>query len=183
MRIGSMQWLATGLTGGALLLTALVHGRQLPAPAPATPVARPAPCASADHRAFDFWVGHWSVHGKTDKLVGENRIEKRHGGCVLHESYMTPGGYTGESINMYDASRKRWTQTWADNGGLLLRLEGGMREGSMVMEGETVLANGKVQAQRITWTPQADGTVRQHWEARNEQGQWTTQFDGTYRRK
>jgi hypothetical protein len=164
-------------------MMALAHGRQSAPVAPATPVTRIAPCATAEHRAFDFWIGQWMVYGKAGKLAGENHIERRHGGCVLHESYTTPTGYTGESINMYDASRKRWVQTWADNGGLLLRLEGGMREGSMVMEGESQLANGKVQAQRITWTPMADGTVRQHWEAKNEQGQWTTQFDGIYRRK
>lgn len=165
----SLAWLT--VMGHALAQT-------VPPPAP-----RPQPCASAEHRAFDFWAGDWVVYGKAGKLAGENRIEKRHGGCMLHESYKTPSGYSGESINMYDSSRKRWYQTWADNGGLLLRLEGGLVEGSMVLEGESLLPNGRPQAQRITWTPNADGTVRQHWEAKNEQGQWTTQFDGTYRRK
>lgn len=140
------------------------------------------PCASADHRAFDFWVGEWKVTAG-GRLAGENRIERRHGGCVLHESYVTPKGYAGESINIYDAKRKVWHQTWADTTGLLLILEGGMRDGSMVMEGNGIDAKGKPQKQRMTWTPNPDGTVRQHWEVQDEKGEWKTSFDGKYERK
>jgi hypothetical protein len=36
----------------------------------------------------------------------------------------------------------------------------------------------------ITWTPRADGTVRQVWRVSRDAGQtWTTNFDGTYVRK
>ena len=34
-----------------------------------------------------------------------------------------------------------------------------------------------------TWTPNPDGTVRQHWEISSDAGKsWTTAFDGLYRR-
>ena len=37
---------------------------------------------------------------------------------------------------------------------------------------------------RITWTPNKDGTVRQLWEASTDQGKtWQVAFDGLYRRK
>jgi hypothetical protein len=57
---------------------------------------------------------------------------------VLHERYATPGGYSGESLNIYDASRKLWHQTWVDSTGTLLLLDGGVRDGRMMLEGQTL---------------------------------------------
>jgi len=37
--------------------------------------------------------------------------------------------------------------------------------------------------QRITWTPAADGNVRQLWEAADDEGAWSVVFDGRYTRK
>ena len=102
---------------------------------------------------------------------------------MLHERYSTPRGYSGESLNIYDAARRVWHQTWVDSSGTLLLLEGGLREGSMVLEGSLPGTDGKPVRQRITWTPNADGTVRQHWETSAADGVWSTAFDGTYRRQ
>ena len=140
-------------------------------------------CSAPAYRAFDFWIGEWQVHGANGKLAGTNTITKAHGGCVLHESYRTPGAYSGESLNIYDASRKVWHQSWADSTGLLLTLEGGLQDGKMVLEGKGVDAAGAPISHRITWSPNADGSVRQHWESTNAAGQWTTAFDGKYTRK
>ncbi len=142
-----------------------------------------APCSAAEHRAFDFWLGDWNVHTPKGQLAGTNRIEKEYGGCVLHERYDTGRGYRGESLNMFDASRKLWHQTWVDSSGTLLLLEGGFRDGSMHLAGETLGANGKSTKHRITWTPSADGSVRQLWETTDAAGKWTVAFDGRYTRK
>ena len=88
------------------------------------------------HRQFDFWLGEWEVRTPDGKLAGTNRITREYGGCVLHERYDTGRGYSGESLNVYDAPRKAWHQTWVDNGGLLLVLEGAFRANRMVLEGE-----------------------------------------------
>jgi hypothetical protein len=53
----------------------------------------------------------------------------------------------------------------------------------MVMEGERRLPDGTRQLEKITWTPNKDGTLRQVWLSSRDQGmRWTTVFDGTYRR-
>ncbi|MEO7338154.1 MAG: hypothetical protein ABIV63_16395, partial [Caldimonas sp.] len=91
-------------------------------------------------------------------------------------------GYSGESLNAYDASRKVWHQTWVDSSGTLLVLEGGLRGGSMVLEGQGASADGVIK-HRITWTPNADGSVRKFWESTDAKGQWHTAFDGTYTKK
>ncbi|MGH7628109.1 MAG: hypothetical protein ACREOF_01720 [Gemmatimonadales bacterium] len=146
------------------------------------PTARASPaCASAEHRQFDFWLGEWEVRRADGKLAGRNTITREHGGCVLQERYAAVGGYTGTSLNIYDATRKRWHQTWTDNGGLLLELDGHFRDGKMILRGETLDSAGKVVQERITWTPRQDGKVRQLWEQSADGGAtWTVAFDGIY---
>jgi hypothetical protein len=97
-----------------------------------------APCASPEHRQFDFWIGEWQVKKPDGGFAGINRIESQYGGCVVHEHYVTGHGYSGESLNLYDATRKVWHQTWVDNTGLLLTLEGRFDGKSMVLEGQAV---------------------------------------------
>ena len=53
----------------------------------------------------------------------------------------------------------------------------------MVMQGKGLDSNGNVTLQRITWTPNQDGTVRQLWQQSVDKGaNWQTLFDGTYRK-
>jgi hypothetical protein len=146
----------------------------------AAPLAQAQVCAGPEYRAFDFWQGSWQVHTPDGKLAGHNRIERAEDGCVLHEHYTTERGYSGESLNIYDASRKVWHQTWVDTGGMLLVLEGGAADGKMVMEGQTANPQGAPTRHRITWTPNKDGSVRQLWESTDAAGQWTVAFDGKY---
>ena len=142
----------------------------------ATGIAQAAtpPCSAPEHRQFDFWLGDWQVHKPDGSFVGINRITREYGGCVIHERYATGRGYSGESLNAYDAARKVWHQTWVDDTGLLLTLEGRWDGKQMVLEGNR---------QRITWTPDAQGGVRQLWEAADEKGAWSVVFDGRYTRQ
>lgn len=142
--------------------------------------AKESPCMNEPEHAFDFWIGHWQVHTPEGKLAGINRIDAEYDGCVLHERYQTNHGYRGESLNIYDRGRKKWHQTWVDNTGLLLVLEGGLVEGNMVLEGEVVDKDGKITRHRITWSKNADSSVRQHWQTLNAQNEWHTEFDGRY---
>ena len=146
-------------------------------------VAAVGACDASEHRQFDFWLGEWNVRTPEGKLAGVNVITREYEGCVLHERYNTNKGYSGESLNTYDVGRKVWHQTWVDTAGTLLLLEGGLRGRSMVLEGQTTEASGKVTKHRITWTPNADGSVRQHWESTDGAGQWSTAFDGLYTKK
>jgi hypothetical protein len=149
---------------------------------PAAHAASP-PCASVEHHQFDFWIGDWQVHTPNGKFAGLNRITQEYGGCVIHEHYATGKGYSGESLNTYDAARKVWHQTWVDNGGLLLTIEGRWDGKSMVLEGLAPTPSGDMAKQRVTWTPNEDGSVRQLWEAADGKGGWTVVFDGRYTRK
>jgi hypothetical protein len=142
-----------------------------------------AACDDPSYRQFDFWLGQWQVHTPDGKLAGTNGITREYDGCVLHERYTTPRGYSGESLNMYDAARKMWHQTWVDNEGTLLLLEGRLIDGRMRMEGQITEGNGKITRHRITWTPNSDGSIRQLWESTDSKGQWITAFDGRYTKR
>lgn len=145
--------------------------------------AASAACDTPEFRQFDFWLGDWRVLKPDGSFAGTNRVTSEYGGCVVHEHYVTGKGYSGESLNIYDAARKVWHQTWTDNEGLLLTLEGHLVGKSMILEGVSVQPNGVALKQRITWSPSADGSVRQLWEATDEKGAWSVAFDGKYTKK
>jgi hypothetical protein len=137
-------------------------------------------CSSEKHGQFDFWVGEWSV-SSGEQFAGTNRIEKRHGGCVLAEHWTSArGNFTGSSLNTYDAATDRWHQTWADSSGTLLQLDGHFEDGRMVLQGTRPGTSGEVVSHQISWTPNPDGTVRQLWRTRIDEADWTTLFDGLY---
>ncbi len=143
--------------------------------------AAAAACQAPEFRQFDFWIGDWDVSSPANPGgVSRNVIARINDGCALREEYATPTGYEGTSLNFYDAARKVWHQTWIDNQGGALYLEGGLQGSSMVLATTVDPRN----VQRITWTPLDDGRVRQHWEATADGGQsWATVFDGYYSRR
>ncbi|MGB8634570.1 MAG: hypothetical protein WCD66_13870 [Rhodanobacteraceae bacterium] len=161
--------------GIALLTTQPALGRDQPSHVP--------PCEGAQHHQFDFWIGNWQVTNPAGKVVGHNRVERIENGCGIQENWRSTTGVTGRSINAWSRQDGRWHQTWLGSGGMLLQLAGGLRDGSMVLEGKTAGADGKNVRQRISWTPQANGRVRQHWQQSRDGGEsWTTVFDGLYTR-
>jgi hypothetical protein len=139
-------------------------------------------CDSPEYRQFDFWIGEWDVRTPDGKSAGRNSITRELNGCVLHERWTGAGGLKGESFNIWHGDRKRWHQTWVSDRGDLLQLDGSFENGVMQMSGVSGPPDGPV-ANRITWSPVSDGTVRQHWEISNDGGKsWKTAFDGRYRR-
>jgi hypothetical protein len=139
--------------------------------------ARPerTPCSAPEHRQFDFWIGDWEVRRPDGEVAGRNVIEPILGGCALRESWTGAKGMRGTSLNTYSALDGKWHQTWVDEEGTLLLLSGALRDGKMVLEGETPVRH------RITWSPLEDGRVRQLWETSPDSGAtWNVVFDGTY---
>ena len=150
------------------------------------PAAAPAPCATPAHRQFDFWVGEWEVSKPDGTPAGRSRIERILEACVISENWTGATGFAGRSFNLYNAASDRWEQFWVDQSGVRLHLQGGLQGERMVLAGtrETTDAQtGPARRERISWTPNADSSVRQLWETSKDDGRtWTTSFDGLYRR-
>lgn len=146
----------------------------------------PAPCGEPQRREFDFWLGEWEVRDPDGRLVGRNRITALFDGCALREEWEGASGHRGTSLNAWSPQTGIWHQTWVDSSGLLLRIEGGLRDGVMVMEGVAPLpgqGDGPLR-HRIGWSliDGDPGRLRQHWEVAGEDGSWKTAFDGRYQR-
>ncbi len=139
------------------------------------------PCTAPEYRQFDFWVGSWDVYTPEGRQAGHNEISIEYGGCVLHERYQAMGKYRGESLNTYDPGRKVWHQTWVDNAGTLLQLDGGWDGEVMQLSGTTQNAQGEKTWERIRWSKNADHSVRQLWEQSTDGKAWKVVFDGEYR--
>jgi hypothetical protein len=144
----------------------------------------PRPCSSPEYRQFDFWVGEWDVSIAGGKAAGTNRITPALGGCALREEWAGASGVHGTSLNMWDATAKRWRQTWVDDKGNVLLLTGQFRNGKMTLEGEGPGEKGETVRNRITWSRIPEGRVRQLWETSRDGGKsWAVEFEGTYQPK
>lgn len=137
--------------------------------------------SSTPHRAFDFWLGKWSVSDSSGQAQGQNEIRAVHNGCALEEQWVSVRGWTGQSINYYHPGRGEWHQLWTDGGASIIDIRGGLRDGAMVLEGTIFYLDKDVEKGfRGRWTPLEDGRVRQFFEEQDEAGEWQVWFEGFY---
>jgi len=148
-------------------------------PRPGVPI-RTAPCDKRECHQFDFWIGDWNVFNAKGELAGTNKVERILGGCVIQENWSGTRGSEGKSFNMYSPADSMWHQTWVDNEGSRLDLEGGFEDGRMVLAGDSRTPNGGSIHNRITWEKLADGRVQQHWEVSPDGEKWSDAFLGFY---
>ena len=170
---------AAALVGGALA------PRGSAGDPPAPPPVAASPCAGAEHRQFDFWLGRWTVYSAKGGAVGRSEITSILGGCVIHEHWRglaDPPKYEGESFSLFDARHHAWRQTWVDTAGVTARVDGTLEGGRMVLAGEAG-SGPPGNRVRMSWTPATDGSVVQRIENSLDQGAtWTLAAELTYRR-
>ena len=144
----------------------------------------PAPaCAGPEFRQLDFWLGDWDTYDMAEptKVVARNRVTRMVDGCALREEYNQGDGLVGESYSLWDASRKRWHQTWVTNRGTLLLLEGGMEGDRMVMTAPETHPDGGTSLLRGIWWPEG-ANVRSKAERSKDGGKtWSPVFDIVFR--
>ncbi len=142
------------------------------------------PCAGAPYRAFDFWIGQWTLTNPGGASGGSNTITVEAGGCAIFEDYVNPQANLtpGRSISFYNPVTDRWYQTYVDNGGNIARLAStSWAAGAIVTESELLAPSVY---RRVTWTLLGNGTVRQFSEyTLNGGSSFTTEYDLTYTRR
>ncbi len=140
-------------------------------------------CCTEAHKAFDFWIGDWEVFLKDGSVAGRNQVVKLQDSCVLQENWTsTQGGFTGTSYNFFNQQTGKWEQLWIDNAGSQLKLYGNRVANQMVLDSEPFeRPDGKTYVNRITWTANTDGTVRQVWELLHKGEVVQVAFDGLYK--
>jgi hypothetical protein len=151
------------------------------------PPASPA-CDAPEHRAFDFWIGEWDAYVTgTENLAGRSSITSEDRGCVITEHWISAGQpFSGRSLNLYDRQTQHWEQFWVDSTGEVTRFVGNPIAGGAMRLTDPANVNARNTTPfhtRMTFTPNADGSVRQHGERSSDGVTWTTTFDYTYRRR
>ena len=163
-------------------LRAIVQGR-------AVRPARPAGCASAEARGFDFWLGEWDVSpigSTTGVTVAESSITLHDQGCVIMEDWRPFGGGHGHSINGYDASDRKWHQTWIDSNGQRTEFAGAVdAEGVLRFDVLGPPQQGQPPgARRMNFQRLDANTVRQWGDLAPEGGgEMVVEWDFVYRRR
>ena len=147
------------------------------------PSGKPLPCTEPAYRQFDFWIGDWDVlemeHPTT--VAAHARVELILNGCVLHEVYEDPQGHRGESFSLYDVTRNTWHQSWVNDSGYLLTIEGHLQGISMLLAGVDHLPNGKLRQVRGEWRPDGQGAREVAWRSTDGGASWVTWFDLSFR--
>jgi hypothetical protein len=79
---------------------------------------------------------------------------------------------------------KKWQQTWVDNMGGYLALNGEFADGRMVLLREGILGNGKAGLQRMTYRDIAKDQFDWDWDTSEDGGKtWTNRWHIHYTRK
>jgi hypothetical protein len=140
------------------------------------------PCAHrAENRQLDFWLGDWEVRSPEGTVAGQNSITVENTDCWIHEHWNGGLGGAGESFNYYNATTRRWHQTWVDDQGEIAEFDGAFKDGAMRLEGYRQGPGQSRVPARLTLTPNQDGTVRQLGENSTDGGKtWTVLYDFIY---
>ena len=141
------------------------------------------PCADPVYRQFDFWIGDWDVFEveRPTVVVARARIEPILNGCVLHEVYEGLDGHKGESFSIYDFTRNTWHQSWVNNSGYLLTIDGHLQGNSMILEGVDHMPYDKLRQVRGEWRPDEQGAHEAAWRSTDRGITWVPWFDLSFR--
>lgn len=142
------------------------------------------PCrARPESRQLDFWLGEWAVTNPQGQVAGENVITADLEGCVVRESWTDGYGGRGTSVNFWDTTTEQWHQIWTSDNGTVTHYQGEFRDGAMRFVAVGLGPEGAPRHQRMTFTPNPDGSVRQLIEVSEDGTTWNIGFDGLYRRR
>jgi len=132
---------------------------------------------------FDFWLGEWDLYWN-DSLKGTNTITKEHNGLVIHEVFSdSKTGFKGESWSVYVAKDKKWKQTWVDDSGSYIHLEGMYTKTGMVLFSDDV-KKGKRVKYCMRFTNIKDNSFDWEWSSMTEgEKDWKILWAIQYKRK
>jgi len=147
-------------------------------------LAQNKPCSSPEASQFDFWIGDWDLTWN-DTVKGHNTITKIMDGCTVHEQFSDPANNgRGESWSVYNTAINKWQQTWVDNSGAYLALEGGMKDGNMELRLEKKDKVGNTVIMSMLFSNIAKNEFDWDWRSSADNGKtWKSQWKIHYKRK
>ncbi len=143
------------------------------------------PCMGDErHRAFDFWIGEWTVT-QNGQFAGNSSVQPILGHCTIFEQWESAAGTFGKSFNYYDPGHDHWRQIWIGDSGSFIEFTGEARDGGIFYTAETIdPTDGSVTHHKFEFTVIGEDGVRQYWETSTDGGKsWQSIWDGRYERK
>jgi len=149
-----------------------------------SPVAVASGCTAEEYRQLDFWLGDWDAFDADEpsQAIARTHVDLIAGGCAVHELYEQTDGLIGDSILSFDAVRKGWQQTWVTNRGSLMVIFGDFKSGSLILEGEVHLKDGRSVLQRITWKVEGSDVRESAVMSKDAGKTWQPAFDVLFRK-
>ncbi|WNB17920.1 tetratricopeptide repeat protein [Marivirga arenosa] len=138
-------------------------------------------CEDKNYHAFNFWLGDWEVYNRKGGYLGHNTITKIDFACGIQEKWTSgSGAFKGSSYNFYNSSNKRWHQSWVDNQGASLLLNGKSSKSKIIMNSDS----SKLNQSQITWELLENGNVTQKWDQSSDYGKsWNEVFFRIYKKQ
>jgi hypothetical protein len=140
------------------------------------------PCMGDErHRAFDFWIGEWTVT-QNGQFAGNSSVQPILGHCTIFEQWESATGTFGKSFNYYDPGLDHWRQIWISDSGSFIEFTGEARDGGIFYTAETIdPTDGSVTHHKFEFTVIGEDGVRQYWETSTDDGaSWQSIWDGRY---
>jgi hypothetical protein len=152
--------------------------------------AHPDPCAAAEQKQFNFWIGEWDLTWPGEKPRetgrGSNSIKRILEACVVQETFSGEESMhlRGTSVSTFDGNAGKWKQTWVDNEGGYLDFAGEFKDQQMILQREAVRKGGTRILQRMVWKNITANELDWSWEASRDGGKtWQVQWPIHYKRK
>lgn len=172
--------------GSRTLLSVLFAGIWIGVAAPAwsAPDAT-APCANAENRALDFWLGKWTIAAPGGAKNATSQVTLELDKCMVVERWDGGRGHAGENLFAYSADDKGWHGMFADNEGRVhVFFDGKVSAGSAEFSGRSLGPQGETVLNRVTISRTSADRVEQAWQKSFDDGKtWTTVFRGEYARE
>lgn len=144
-----------------------------------------------ENKRLEFWAGDWEASGKLlvnakeEKWVDNKATNKLRwilGGQVIHEDF-SDGTLVGQSWTRWVPEKKAYEQTWVDNMGSLLRLEGDFKGDDLVLFEKPADPKAKVRHRMVFSSIQKDSFQWSYDFTTDDGNSWKSQWQLSYKRR
>jgi hypothetical protein len=144
-----------------------------------------APCAAAEHRQLDYWLGDWIISAPGSAGRSSSTVSLSLDKCVVVERWGDGQQHKGENFFGYSADDRSWYGFFADNRGRVhVFVDGKVASGVAEFRGPSTAEDGRTVVNRVRIILDHPNKVEQIWEKSTDNGTtWTTAFRGEYSRR
>ena len=142
------------------------------------------PCATPEHKQFDFWLGNWKIGAPGSSATAHSTVTASLDQCLIVENWDGGRDHSGQNLFGYSADDNTWYGMFADNEGRVhVFTSGKVSAGAAEFEGTSRGPNGETVLNRVKIMRQDPNRVEQIWQKSTDNGKtWNIVFRSEYSR-